>query len=395
MKTTPRRGLLLVAAVALLFTTAALLFLGIYHHTAHDVTLSREEEEEGFGMDWKTEIPLPVHRNPDEKLAYAIFLSGTLDQDEDLENDDFFVAVRIVVWQLLHKKDTRALGIDVVVIVTPSVTPSRRALLKKDGAMIHPVELLHTKNDSWIHQDEPRWKDVMTKLVVLQMTQYNRVLLLDGDTLLRSRLDGVFDDPAAQILNVLPARKKKHQRLEGEAPLPSTYLMAGKFEVHCWNTQHDFPPKKEQINVPSNFNAGFIMFAPSEEMFNYYVSFLDIKDSFDPKYPEQNLLNHVHRRDGPMPWKPLNFRWNTICPNEVDFELGMVSAHEKWWGRDPGYGTLEEGVTKWLMGQRWEMKGWYDGWNAVVQIQNEERPPPHSTNNSTAVDLKRYPLLLE
>jgi hypothetical protein len=47
------------------------------------------------------------------------------------------------------------------------------------------------------------------------------------------------------------------------------------------------------------------MFAPSKEMFNYYTSFLNIKDSFDPRYPEQNLLNYAHRWGGPMPWKEL------------------------------------------------------------------------------------------
>jgi alpha-N-acetylglucosamine transferase len=86
----------------------------------------------------------------------------------------------------------------------------------------------------------------MTKLRVLQMTQYDRVLMIDGDTLLRKRLDGVFDDPSAQIQKVVPP--KDYKPLEGEAPLPETYLMAGKPEVHCWNVQHGFPPQKNQIS---------------------------------------------------------------------------------------------------------------------------------------------------
>ena len=86
----------------------------------------------------------------------------------------------------------------------------------------------------------------MTKLRVLQMTQYDRILMLDGDTLLRNPLDGVFDDPSAQIQKVVPP--KGYKPLEGEAPLPETYLMAGKSEVHCWHMQHDFPPKKDQIS---------------------------------------------------------------------------------------------------------------------------------------------------
>ena len=44
--------------------------------------------------------------------------------------------------------------------VTPTVSELRRALMAKDGAIVYPVEMLHVANDSWIHQDEPRWADV-------------------------------------------------------------------------------------------------------------------------------------------------------------------------------------------------------------------------------------------
>jgi hypothetical protein len=50
-----------------------------------------------------------------------------------------------------------------------------------------------------------------------------------------------------------------------------------------------------------------------------------------------------------------------------DFEKGIVSAHEKWWGRDPGVGTVDEEVKVWLFGQRWEMKGWYNAWDLIQQ----------------------------
>jgi hypothetical protein len=103
-----QRGLLL-AIVAMV--TIMLLFFGI--HQTSDVEISSE----GISIGWKNNGQSPSHKN--EKLAYAIFLSGTLDQDEDLEEDKYFVAVRIAIWQLLHKKDTRACGIDVVAMVGP------------------------------------------------------------------------------------------------------------------------------------------------------------------------------------------------------------------------------------------------------------------------------------
>lgn len=70
-----------------------------------------------------------LHPDGSEKLAYVTFLSGTLDQDEDLENDYYFQAVRILVWQLVHHLPTRAENVDVVVMVTPTVSESRRKRL--------------------------------------------------------------------------------------------------------------------------------------------------------------------------------------------------------------------------------------------------------------------------
>ncbi|KAL5461983.1 hypothetical protein PMIN07_005077 [Paraphaeosphaeria minitans] len=80
-----------------------------------------------------------------------------------------------------------------------------------------------------------------------------------------------------------------------------------------------------------------------------------------PKVPEQNLLNHVHRWDGPMPWSEVDYKWNIRCQTENDFAKGLVSMHEKWWTQP--YLYENQGVKDWLRRQRWEMKGWYDAWN--------------------------------
>ena len=110
-----------------------------------------------------------LHPDGSEKLAYVTFLSGTLDQDEDLENDHYFQAVRILVWQLVHHLPTRAENIDVVVMVTPTVSESRRKRLIRDGAIVYPVEFLRSES-KWVHAAEERWNDVMTKLRVWEMT---------------------------------------------------------------------------------------------------------------------------------------------------------------------------------------------------------------------------------
>ncbi|KAF2820521.1 nucleotide-diphospho-sugar transferase [Ophiobolus disseminans] len=298
-----------------------------------------------------------------EKLAYLTLLSGTVvkDGDEDLENDNYFQATRILVWQLLHLPETRTKGIDVIVMVTPSVSESRRARLRQDGAVIHPVEFLASETH-WEHGDQDRWNDVMTKLRAWEMIEYSRILIIDGDTMLLHPLDGVFEDPAAQIQAT--KQMDSYKPLDGEAPLPPKYLLAGLSEVT--GTDHDFPPTHTTgLKKKGYFNAGFFMLAPSIDAYNHYRSVLNIPKSFDPKYPEQNLLNKIHNWDGPMPWKELSYTWNLHNPTENDFEKGVVSVHEKWWVQ-PGIDGHQK-VKDWLRDQRWQMKGYYMAYDMLFR----------------------------
>jgi alpha-N-acetylglucosamine transferase len=343
---------------------------GLDNHKPADKPANKPAEKPA-GNDGKTPVEVapvisPEHGNPNntgthpdgsEKLAYVTFLSGTLDHDEDLENDNYFIAIRILIWQLLHQPETRTNGIDVVVMVTPSVSQSRRDRLQRDGAILYPVEFLRSKS-RWAKAEDPRWEDVMTKLRVWEMTQYSRILVMDGDSMLVRPLDGVFDDPAAQIqkTNV----DVPYKPLKGEAPMPAHYLLASLSEV--WDSTHDFPPTHGTGLKQKGFlNAGFFLLAPSIAAFNHYSSFLEIPKSFDPKYPEQNLMNQIHNWDGPMPWKELSYTWNIRCPSDNDIDKGLVSLHEKWWTQPYLY---ENARTKaWLLSRRWEMKGFFDAYD--------------------------------
>jgi alpha-N-acetylglucosamine transferase len=77
------------------------------------------------------------------------------------------------------------------------------------------------------------------------------------------------------------------------------------------------------------FCAGFFLLKPLEQIFDYFNALLDIPNSFDSKYMEQNLLNYAHRRDGTMPYKKIPTTWNIRAVNDNDFEKGVASMHEK------------------------------------------------------------------
>ena len=291
-----------------------------------------------------------------EKLAYVIWLSGAGVKGDDIDHDNYFIAVRILVWQLLHVKETKTKH-DVVVMVPPTVSKVRCDRLTKDGAIVYPVEFLPGADAEWLKIEEHRWDEIFTKLRVLEMTQYNRILLLDGDSMVRAPLDPVFDDPHAKLLKTKDPKDVGYEAQPGEAPLPETYLLISGSEV--WDSNHATPPTDESgLKKVGYFNAGFFMVAPSTAAFNYYKSFLGIPGRFDPKYQEQNLLNKAHEWKSPMPWREFKYIWNTRCPNEKDFEQGLVSMHEKWW--DQPYIHDNQKVKDWLVARRWEMQGYYN-----------------------------------
>ena len=268
------------------------------------------------------------------------------------------IAARILVWQLKHVPETRTTKHDIIVMVTPSVSQSRRDRLKKDGAIVYPVEFLRVEGQDWMNLGNSHFSDVMTKLRVWEMTQYDRILMLDSDSMLVRRLDGVFNDPGAQILAT--------KVINGS--IPSTYLLASNMEV--WDSTHSFPPAEGTgLKDIGNFNAGFFILAPSLKMFEYYKTILSTPNSFDPIFPEQNLMNHAHRWDGPMPWREVAYTWNIRYPTDADIEKGVVSVHEKWWTQPLIY---ENAKTKeWLKTRRWEMKGWYDAYDARQEFPSK------------------------
>ena len=370
IKFVERRRFLLLCGVSLVFLLGLLLthrtnaLETLRTHIGKNQSKDEPQEEDKFKhVERPNYIDATINNTFEhqkkEKLAYVIFLADNGSKDENLEDDRYLQAIRVLVWQLKHKPETRTKH-DVVVMVAPGVTQSRRDRLNKDGAIIYPVELLHTKNDTWITFDVPRWSEVLTKLRIWEMTQYSRILMLDGDSMLLKSLDGVFDDPNAQLLQTKEV--DNYTPFPGEASLPKTYLLASLSEV--WDSSHDFPPKEGTgLKLVGMFNAGFFLMAPSLDAFNYYKSLLDIPQSFDPKFPEQNLMNKVHEWSGPMPWREVDYKWNIRYPNENDFANGLVSMHEKWW--EQKYIYENQKVKDWLRAQRWEMKGWYEAMDLV------------------------------
>lgn len=295
--------------------------------------------------------------NPDG-YAYMTLLTGTMANlsDPNINNDPYFVATRLLGWQLMHSKHTKTTNnIPFVVMITKKCPPEWSDRLRRDGAVVIEVEEVHTENE-WVVPEMPQWVDLMTKLRGWQLTQYKKVLFLDGDMILARPLDEVFTDPGATFA----WSNDTAESPDDEAPVPPEYLLATIPET---NPNHEYPPNVENDDFkdPNYFNAGFFLFAPSQQMYDYYYSILSIENRFNMKYAEQNLLNYAHRRGGKVPWRNLDLKWNVRFPNKKDWEKGVHSLHDKWWKPH-----MDKSLQPLYTRNRWSMEGFYEGWDALL-----------------------------
>lgn len=290
------------------------------------------------------------------KYAFATLLASDATRPDDQDNmqDEYFIATRLLAYQILHAPETRSANIPFIVLATKGVSEAKRERLRLDGAIVLAVETI--AKPAWVTAGAPNWAQLFDKLRLWELTQFDLICFLDGDHILNRPLDGIFLDPAA-ALPQKPLTDPSNQEPD-EGPLPETYVFAGQPEM---NHKHHYPPSDATHDYPNihYLNAGFFVMAPSLDILNHYLSILSLPNRFEPTLQEQNLLNYAHRSEeegGNMPWSMLDWQWNLHYPTREDLEGGVASMHEKWWAPSD-----EEGLGAYLRSWRWRMEGFWEG----------------------------------
>jgi alpha-N-acetylglucosamine transferase len=285
------------------------------------------------------------------KYAFATLLAGVPGQDEE-ENwryDKYFIATRILTFQLLHNRGTRSRSnIPFIVGVNQNYSEAKQERLRKDGATVVEIEPIYS---DWIKPPQENYVVVLTKLRFWEFEEYDRICIIDGDGALTRPLDGVFDDPAV-ALQTTRQNKKLGVFKEDEGPIPPQYAFAAPPETA---PRHKWPPTPEngafaRVNY---LNAGFMVLRPDKRLFNHYMRILSIPNRFDPQFPEQNLLNYAHRKDGNMPWMRVQNTWNVNFPTIADIKGGVALIHEKYWA------PTHKEVGDYLKAWRYLMEGYF------------------------------------
>jgi hypothetical protein len=84
-----------------------------------------------------------------------------------------------------------------VVLITSSVSSSSVLLLKRLNCIVIQIDLL--PSPSTFHPANARWHNALSKLHIWNLTQYDRVVWLDADTMVLGNLDELFYMPASFI----------------------------------------------------------------------------------------------------------------------------------------------------------------------------------------------------
>lgn len=166
--------------------------------------------------------------NTKSKHAYATFLASDAGDKDDgnISQDKYFVAIRILAYQLLHAPETRTKNnIPFIVLVNEGVSELKRERLRRDGAI---VWLAPPVDPKWIKTEISTWQAVLTKLRLWELTQFERICFLDGDTVLTRSIDGIFDDPAVQTQQT---GSNEDAIKDDEWRQPSRYAFAGVPEM--------------------------------------------------------------------------------------------------------------------------------------------------------------------
>ena len=237
----------------------------------------------------------------------------------------------------MHQPETRSnTSIPFVVVVSDKVSPSKRERLEKDGAKVVVVDSI--SDPQWLTTIR-QYQGVLTKLRIFQQIEYEKMLYMDADMFITRRMDDIFEDEGTRVQQP----EKAKDTVKETAPLPSSFLLAG--QAQQVTRVHQYPPDPSSDWMCS----GFMVFKPSQEIFEYYSSIARRENSFDPQFPDQNLLNYAHRRDGPMPWTNVYYKWTSTYPTIKEYAMGAAALHEKYWVD----GNRVEAEGQSILGDKW------------------------------------------
>lgn len=215
------------------------------------------------------------------RCAYVITLWGS--------SPEYVLGAMVLGWSLRRTQTPH----DMVVVHTSDVSSAALDLLQQVGWI--PREVEHIDATTRLAQEgceNMRFAKVFTKLRVLELVEYSKILMLDIDLLVRENVDHLFDvqAPAAMV-------RGPEVRYEHGGRVYGRYFFCGsRDDRYSWGQA-------------SGINAGVMLLQPDAEVFQQML--LEVRDSNHPEHirgngPEQDYLSRFYTSD----WHHLSVAYN-------------------------------------------------------------------------------------
>lgn len=203
-----------------------------------------------------------------------------------------------------------------VALYTDSFPPAGHDVLDRRSIPKRRVnELLPAIDRSY--GDDPRFADVWTKLAIYELTEYDRVVLLDSDMLVRQNMDELMelelDGPelkgrgnrvfAASHACVCNPLKKSHYPASWKPENCAFFKMHGDVE----RAQVSGGSVEDSFGSP---NSGLVVINPCEEALEQIQEQLQKPETANYKFPDQELLGDVYKGR----WVTLPYVYNALKP---------------------------------------------------------------------------------
>lgn len=198
---------------------------------------------------------------------------------------NYFLGAMVLGWSL-----RKNLNYDAVLVITPDVPEQFRNKLQNVYDQLIEVQYLtinkHVSTGLYNNPGTTRFGDVFTKLQVLCLEQYEKVLFLDLDILVRdpAKLGRVFEEVAAPAALL---RGNNTDILHGDE-VPYERFWQG-YDRRVWTEASDrggeYREELRSYHQASGINAGVMLLRPSHDMLAFLKA--EIGDWYHPQHYER------------------------------------------------------------------------------------------------------------
>ncbi|TBU49677.1 nucleotide-diphospho-sugar transferase [Dichomitus squalens] len=255
-------------------------------------------------------------------------------------------------------------------MVTPSLPAEARAVIAKRGIIIRDIDHLYPKEGTHkLTEHDSRFRDTWTKLRAFELVEYDRVVLLDADMIVKRNMDELLEMPlerdwiaAAHVCACNP-RKIPHY--------PADWIPANCAHTAVTTPTSDPPTIDDTSPRPyTQLNSGTVVLNPSLSILQDIVHVISTSPAIPTySFPDQDLLSdHFRGR-----WKPLSWRYNALKTlrnihpslwSDDEVRCLHYILHDKPWNSPRGTGGDSEEVNGW----------WWDLYEKLAQEMQEMDP---------------------